>query len=210
MRGLSSLFALLRVYKGSRVFNQYCDEDKRFDLPGAAQRRCQNLASYLEAFADAKYILVGEAAGYAGCRFSGIPFTSEAQLVGPQRLGWTLGTNVGRSSLAPQLWCERSAQVVWEALGQGRSVLLWNAFPWHPYGATPLSNRCPGPELSAGLEALTVFLALFPDAQPCAVGHTAHRALRLLGIEAPYIRHPSHGGRAAFLAGISALSVYPR
>ena len=41
---------------------------------------------------------------------------------------------------------ERSAAVIWEELdraGCAHEVVLWNAFPWHPYGETVTSNRKP-------------------------------------------------------------------
>jgi len=59
------------------TFNQYRDADAAFDCPGAAKIRLGNLAAYLRARPHPSLMLVGEAAGYAGCRFSGIAFTSE-------------------------------------------------------------------------------------------------------------------------------------
>ncbi|NLF00316.1 MAG: hypothetical protein GX601_04990 [Anaerolineales bacterium] len=209
MRGATDyahLLNLLTAYEGPGVFNQYRQTDPALDRPEAATIRRANLVSYLEAFAGARYILVGEAAGYAGCRFSGIPFTCEAQLAGPDCLTWAERLNLGRSSTAETPWVERSARIVWKALGERRDCLLWNAFPWHPFGARgPLSNRTPGREVRAGREALECLLALFPQAQPYAVGRTAERALAALGIQTGAIRHPSHGGAAQFAAGVAAL-----
>ena len=59
------------------TFNQYRDADAALDRPGAAQVRLGSLAAYLRARPHSSLLLVGEAAGYAGCRFSGIPSTSE-------------------------------------------------------------------------------------------------------------------------------------
>ena len=72
---MERLFALLTNFQGEGTFNQYRDVTARFDLPNGAAIRRANLRCYLELFAGASYVLVGEAAGYAGCRFSGIPFT---------------------------------------------------------------------------------------------------------------------------------------
>ena len=96
------LFALLTAYRGEGAFNQYRDVHAELDLPDGAAVRRHNQRCYLETFAGARFVLVGEAAGYAGCRFSGIPFTCEAQLVGPQRLDWTRGRaqDLARSSAA--------------------------------------------------------------------------------------------------------------
>ena len=205
---LESLFELLTAYPGDSAFNQYRDVHPQLDRPDGAAVRCHNLRCYLETFADARFVLVGEAAGYAGCRFSGIPFTCEAQLVGPERLDWALGLDghLARSSIAESLWVERSARIVWGALRERKDCVLWNAFPWHPHGETDLlSNRPPGRDLHDGLDALGCLLSLFPTARPFAVGRVAQRALAAIGVQAPYIRHPSHGGKRRFVEGVEAL-----
>ncbi len=201
------LFDLLVGYRAARECSTNIETSHpRAGSPRRRRDRRRNLRCYLSAFAGARYVLVGEAAGYAGCRFSGIPFTGEAQLVGPEPLAWTDGHDLARSSAAETLWVERSATMVWEAFGERRDCLLWNAFPWHPFGGRgPLSNRHPGRDLGAGLEVLRCLLALFPEARPYAVGRAAQRALADLGVAAPYIRHPSHGGKRQFEAGVAAL-----
>lgn len=203
------LFDMLAAYhSGSATFNQYRDTHPELDRPGGAAMRLENLRCYLQAFPDPKYVLVGEAAGYAGCRFSGIPFTCEMQWAGSKRLDWTTGKDLARTSTADRPWVERSATIVWEALQERRDCVLWNAFPWHPFGASgPLSNRPPGRDLREGLDALCCFLSLFPSAQPFAIGRVAQRALSAVGVQAPYIRHPSRGGKRQFMAGVAALAV---
>ena len=198
---------MLTAYSGANTFNQYRQAYPGLDRPDAAAIRTRNLRRYLELFAGARTILVGEAAGYGGCRFSGIPFTCEAQLAGPAPIAWTLDQGLLPSSAREAPWDERSARIVWETLRERRDCLLWNAFPWHPYGASgPLSNRPPGRDVRDGWEVLSCLLASFPRAQPVAVGRVAHRALSDLGVRAPYIRHPSHGGQREFEAGLAALS----
>ncbi|HET89873.1 MAG TPA: hypothetical protein ENN99_03910 [Chloroflexi bacterium] len=200
------IFELLTSYRGDGPFNQYRDTDPELDLPDGAAIRCRNLRQYLETFANARYVLVGEAAGYAGCRFSGIPFTCEMQLVGPEPLTWTRGLDLARSSRAERLWVERSASIVWPALGDRTDCVLWNALPWHPRREDdPLSNRSPGRDVDDGLAVLGCLLALFPAARPYAIGRVAQRALQRIGVDAPYIRHPSHGGNHKFTAGVAAL-----
>ena len=200
------LFRLLEKYSGPRAFNQYRDVHPELDHPLGDAFRRRNLRHYLEAFAGAQFVLVGEAAGYCGCRFSGIPFTCETQLLGQSRLAWTAGRELARSSASKEPWQERSATIVWEALGSRADCVLWNAFPWHPFGpAGPLSNRPPGRDLHDGLDALSCFLALFPAAQPQAIGRVAERALEAIGVRAPYIRHPSHGGKRRFVEGVTGL-----
>lgn len=179
-----------------------------FDLSHGAAIRRANLRRYLELFCGAAYVLVGEAAGYAGCRFSGIPFTGEAQLVGPDRLPWACDAGFAQSS-AGEPWRERSGTIVWEALGRRRDCVLWNAFPWHPCGSKPLSNRRPRQaDMGQAREVLAYFLSLFPGAQVCAIGRVSQQALGEIGVKAHYIRHPSHGGKAAFLKGIVTLSSF--
>ena len=202
------LFELLAAYpSSSNTFNQYRDVHPTLDRLRGAEIRRHNLRIYLEAFVGARTVLVGEAAGYAGCRFSGIPFTCESQFMPPQALIWTIGRNLQRSSQADTPWTERSAKMVWEALDDRRDCVLWNAFPWHPFTeGEPLSNRPPRRDLSDAFDVLACFLDLFPSCQAYAVGRVAERALAAIGIEAPYIRHPSRGGKSRFVAGVAAIA----
>ena len=209
------LLELLLAYEGPGVFNQYRDWDPNLDRPDAPAIRRANLRRYLEVFVDAAYVLVGEAAGYAGCRFSGIPFTGETQLVGPTPLPWAATDGYRQPSVAlrplsqtslGEPWRERSAEIVWPALNGRRDCVLWNAFPWHPYKGKPLTNRRPRTsELRQASQVLHHFLSLFSHAEVYAVGRVSQGALQALGIEAAYIRHPSHGGNRAFTAGVASL-----
>jgi hypothetical protein len=152
-------------------------------------------------------VLVGEAAGYNGCRFSGIPFTGEDLLIGEAPLPWTEGLRLKRTSRAGPLKRERSAAIVWQGIRDRRDCVLWNTVPWHPHRpGEPLSNRRPTrPEVEAGLDLLPSFLACFPDATPVAIGRIAEEGLGRIGITARYVRHPSMGGKKAFLEGVAGL-----
>jgi hypothetical protein len=146
---------------------------------GAMLRRAR-LVAYLEARADARLLLVGEAPGFRGARVSGIPFTSERQLSGSGPAEATASIVHG----------------VLERLGLTDDVLLWNAVPAHPHRpGEPRSNRRPTrAEVEAGrrfVEALAAGREIVP------VGRVAGEALGL-----PWIRHPSHGGAAAFAEGL--------
>lgn len=203
---MDQLFKLLTIYQSETACNQYREVHPELDRPVGAEVRRANLREYLGSFADASNILVGEAAGYAGCRFSGIPFTCEAQFAGPQRLQWAGHAHLARSSRAATPWVERSATMVWEVLDGRTDCVLWNAYPWHPFGAAgPLSNGKPGRSLPEGLAVLECLLSLFPTARVFAVGRVAERALASIGIEAPYIRHPSHGGKRRFQESVISL-----
>ena len=72
-------------------------------------------------------------------------------------------------------------------------MLLWNVVPTHPGSET--SNRRPTRD---EIEAASPFLyELTLDRVTIAVGRLAATVL-----DAPYVRHPSHGGAAAFEAGL--------
>jgi uracil-DNA glycosylase len=144
--------------------------------------RRERLAAYLERRRDASLLLVGEAAGYRGARVSGIPFTSERQLTG-----------TGPTEISATIVHRTLAE-----LGLEHDVLLWNVVPTHPHRPDdPLSNRRPTRgEVEAGRPFVD---ALSRGRSVIAVGRVAERAL-----DAPYVRHPSHGGAAAFRATLTA------
>jgi uracil-DNA glycosylase len=147
---------------------------------GGARARRERLTRYLESRRDAPVLVVGEAAGYRGARVSGLPFTSERQLTGS----------------GP---AEATATIVQRALselGLGDRILLWNLVPTHPHRAgEPASNR---PPTAAEIDAAAPFLAeLARGRRVVAVGRLAQRHLG-----GAYVRHPSHGGAAAFRDGL--------
>jgi uracil-DNA glycosylase family 4 len=126
---------------------------------------------------DAEIVLVGEAAGYRGARVSGVPFTSERQLTGT-------GPAEATATIVHRVLRE---------LGVEDDVLLWNVVPTHPGTAT--SNRRP---TRAEVEAARPFLEeLTRGRRAVAVGRLAAQAL-----DAPAVRHPSHGGAVAFAEGL--------
>ena len=196
------------LYQGPRgaapgVVNFYCDQDPAIEVAGGWRRRRRNLERYLEHVGAPSVLLLGEAPGFRGGRFSGIAFTSERQLAGAAgaRLSWA-GCCFRSTSRRPQLWQEPSSTIVWRALsGNAAGVLLWNAFPWHPHGARgPLSNRAPESAMvRRNLHVLEALLAAYPSARVAAVGRTAQGAVAALGVEAAVgLRHPAHGGASLF------------
>lgn len=203
---LSRVLRLL--YQGPRgavsgVVNPYRDETPDLDQRGASRCRRRNLEAYLELVGRPRWLLVGEAIGFRGGRFSGIAFTSERQLAGgdDRRLPWAAAERFAPTSRNPVLWLEPSGSIVWDALGgDPRGVLLWNAFPWHPYGPKgPLSNRTPERTLwGANVHVLEELLAALGTVRVLAVGRTSQAALAEIGVAAPGLRHPAHGGAALF------------
>jgi hypothetical protein len=187
-----------RSYGG--CFCMLREEDQALDAPGGAARRRANLARYLDDRRTRPLLLVGEAMGYNGGRFSGIAFTAERTL-----LRW--GPPYETSGLRPEGYAEQSGTIVHgllDQLGAERVVLLWNVVPAHPHrpGAA-LSNRTPtSSELRAGADVLGELVGLVRPRGIVPVGRSAERALRELGIPAlPAVRHPANGGATAFRTG---------
>lgn len=200
------MLSLLKDFRAPDVCNPWRGRDA-LDLSAAAgAERLDRLERHLDC--RARLVLVGEAAGYQGCRYSGIPFTSERLL---------LEGAIPRVSCPARLtrrarpWSEPSASILWgtlHELGIAPQVVLWNAFPWHPHlPDQPHSNRRPTrAELARGAPALRALVERFSGAQIVAVGQVAHDALtRLLGTAVPRVRHPAYGGATEFAQGIRTL-----
>jgi hypothetical protein len=169
---IEEIIAALGSVRVGETFNQYA---------GSRLRR-ERLRCYLEERWTARYLLVGEAAGYRGARVSGIPFTSERQLTGA-------GPAEATATIVHRVLAE---------LGLEQDVLLWNVVPTHPHEpGRPYTNRRPTrEEITASLPVLD---SIARGRRPIAVGRLAEAVLA-----APYVRHPSHGGANAFRAGLAA------
>jgi uracil-DNA glycosylase len=140
----------------------------------------ERLERYLDERAGAALLLVAEAPGYRGTRVSGVPLTSERQLTGA-------GPAEATATLVHRVLGE---------LGGEDDVLLWNTVPTHPGDAH--SNRKPSrAEVEAGLPFAR---ELAHGRRVVAVGRVAHEAFG-----GTYVRHPSHGGAAAFRRGMESV-----
>jgi uracil-DNA glycosylase len=199
MSGMDSLVGLvgdLAAAAPLTLVNPYACFEPELDRPGCAATRAATLLAYLEARSHPALLLVGEAAGYQGCRFSGIAFTSERALPTSQ---WT--------SMKPEGWREPSATIVHDALkelGLEDRTILWNVVPFHPAGPVPLSNRTPrAAERRAGREWLRRILAITQPDVVAAIGRVAERALRPGTL---YLRHPARGGAVRFHHGLAELA----
>ncbi len=138
------------------------------------------LERYLDERAGVPVLLVGEAPGYRGARVSGLAFTSERQLTGA-------GPAEATATIVHRVLAQ---------LGLEDAVLLWNVVPTHP--GDERSNRAPTrAEIAAGLPFAR---GLAGGRRVVAVGRVAAEALG-----ARYVRHPSHGGAAAFERALRAL-----
>ena len=145
-----------------------------------AERRRERLRAYLGSRADAPLVLVAEAPGYRGAAVSGIPLTAERQLTGK-------GPAEATATIVHRVLAE---------LALAHHVLLWNVVPTHPCRpGRPASNR---PPTRSEVEASRPFLdALVRGRRVVEVGRLAAREL-----DAPAVRHPSHGGAVAFREGL--------
>lgn len=176
--------------------------------PANAIRR-ENLRLYLDAMAALKprVLLIGEAPGYRGCRLTGVPFTSEAIILGGiaalSLFGPSLGYRTAGETARP---CkEQTATIVWQTLAlMYNPPLLWNAFPFHPHlPGNEHSNRPPTTtELRLGADYLAALLTLFDIHTVIASGNTAEKTLLRLNIPCRKIRHPANGGKRAFVEGV--------
>ncbi len=175
--------------------------------------RRDNLRLYLKQMADLKpsLLLVGEAPGYLGARRTGLPFCSEYMLLHPPD-GLPLFGEARGYRLSGEfdgLRKESSGTVFWTTLaGLGIVPLVWASFPFHPHQpGKPLSNRAPrAGELKVGQPFLQAVLGFFDVKNIVASGNKADASLTGLGIPHEKIRHPSQGGKPAFVAGMQALA----
>jgi uracil-DNA glycosylase len=203
----------LKKSPSGAVFNPWWQVDEENDIPQAPRIRREQLRAYLcDRLGKARLVIIGEALGYRGGHFSGIPMTSERLLLGrktgiaPERI--LLGITPQRTSKpqkCPDGFSEPTATIVWSTLLRlelsAAEFVLWNAFPWHSFDPRRgrLSNRTPtNSEQSAGIPVLKAFLDLFPCHEVVALGRIAAGQLKDLAVSARYVRHPASGGAKLF------------
>lgn len=191
------------------LFNPWrerCQHDTEDNGPEA---RLHRLAHHLECVPD--YILIGEAIGYQGCRYSGIAFTSERLIL--ENAIPRLPKVDHRLTVRHLPFSEPSATIVWKALYRLRifqKVVLWNAVQMHPHRlGEPWSNRTPTPEeLMLGRPAIEQLRKTFPNARLIAVGKKSQAQLAAMGFAGcPAIRHPANGGANEFAEGLQSYAV---
>jgi hypothetical protein len=214
---------LLKQSPPGAVFNPWWQADKQNDVGrNAPAIRRKQLAAYLRnRLGKVKLVVIGEALGYRGGHFSGIPMTSERILLGkkenagikPEHVFSTFkARRTSKPEQCPDGFSEPTATIVWGTLlGLGlkpEEFVLWNAFPWHSFNPRRglLSNRMPNrSERSAGLSVLKAFLDLFPCEEIVALGNVAASQLKELNVESHRVRHPASGGARLFRKGIGTL-----
>jgi hypothetical protein len=207
---------LLKKSPSGAVFNPWWQVDKQNDVVrNAPSVRRKQLAAYLrKRLGKVKLAVVGEALGYLGGHFSGIPMTSERILLGKKKDAGIEPEHVfssikprrtSKPQECPDGFSEPTATIVWSSLLrlglEPEHFVLWNAFPWHSFDPRRgvLSNRMPTrKERSAGLSVLKAFLDLFPYDEIVALGNVAASQLKELNVEFRCVRHPASGGAKLF------------
>jgi hypothetical protein len=189
------------------LFNPWQDHcDHEVEINATISRR-ERLAHHLAC--APLFILVGEAPGYQGCRYSGVAFTSERLLI--EGTIPRIPKVTGRLSNRRLPFSEPSATIVWgtlSRLGIADRTILWNALQLHPHRiGEPWTNRTPtAAELALGEPALRMLIGTFPTARVVAVGKKAEYLMMEMGITpAACVRHPANGGATAFAAGLEKL-----
>jgi uracil-DNA glycosylase len=213
---LDKFLRLLKASPSGAVFNPWWQIDEENDFgPHAPAIRRKHLAVYFrKRLGKARLAIVGEALGYRGGHFSGIPMTSERMLLGTQPV-IVAGIKARRTSkpnVCPDGFAEPTATIVWGALLKTGVLpdefVLWNAFPWHSFDPRrgPLSNRMPNKsEQLSGRSVLKHFLELFPCNQIVALGKIAATQLEQLGVNTHCVRHPASGGAKLFRQQIAKI-----
>lgn len=216
----------LKSYKSNNVYNPWGDFDGNFDIGKEAPViRCDHLKKYLGMrLHGAKYIFVAEALGYQGGHFSGIAMTSERILLGYHPIvgsSVAIGGNGKRTSNSQHVnikktfqdkgYNEPTATIVWETIlkhcKSPLEVVLWNIFPFHPYGSTGiLTNRTPSlAELGEGVTYLKNLHSIIPNTGIISIGAKSDKTLSNFGIAHSAVPHPAHGGANDFRTQIAKL-----
>lgn len=172
---------LASVNEMKNVYNQYSNNYMENEV------RRHNLLLYLKEMNKIcpNVLLVGEAPGYHGCRFTGVPFTSEKIIIdGIDELS-LLGKIRGykKSNETLKLKTEATATIVWESLNNYSFIpLLWNAFPFHPHkNSDNTKNRAPNKnELSIGEYFLKEIIDMFGIPTIVAIGRKAEKSLKTI------------------------------
>ncbi|MDA0684518.1 MAG: uracil-DNA glycosylase [Bacteroidetes bacterium] len=186
------------------LFNMYSSRNPDIDRVDAVQARRANLKRYIvERKKMPSLFILAEAPGPWGCRFTGVPITSEEQLIDPAF------PHAGeRSSLQSDPLKEYSASIYWRVLAPyWEDIFTWNTIPFHPHKiGKPLTIRTPRlGEIKEFVPVLEEIIDELRPARTIAIGRKAERALDLAGVETTYVRHPSQGGALLFEEGVRTI-----
>ena len=201
---VSRFLGLLTQPSGPHTFNPWTDLDPTTDAdPNAPAQRLARLRAHLDG--NPRWILIGEAPGYQGCKVSGIPFTSERLLregaipridlkgAAPQHADASLERTLGDDCVGhtPRARYRRSHHPV-ERLSLAPPQARQSALQPNTHAG----------ERESGRPVLLALLKAFPNARLFALGRQAEHTLAALGISATPLRHPAMGGATKFRAGL--------
>lgn len=219
----------LQEYKSdANVFNPWRDYDKCFDIgPEAPNIRSKQMEQFLNIrMTSPKYLLVAEAIGYQGGKFTGMALTSERMLMGFHKF-------INSSALLKDLESQRTsnsdniilketqrrfgfteptATIIWKEILRYKispyQVITWNIFPFHPYNPKKgrLSNRTPtAVELEVGMHYTEILYEICPDITVISIGRYSNDALNRLGIKNYPVPHPANGNSLKFKSAIKGI-----
>lgn len=193
---ISTLLSTLAGYSGSSVVNNFY----------LSPHLLANLGEYFSKILTYPFsgdLLVGEAPGWAGCTLTSIPFTSEFVVKSSAHPFMNELRACLRVTGAQK---EPTATIVWEELTRRNNLpAFWNAFPLHPHELESHRNRPPtASEEAFGVATLAIVIDIIAPRRVFAIGRTAESTLKrhFPHLSAPYIRHPSNGGKCAFVDGM--------
>jgi hypothetical protein len=180
------------------MFNLYSEIDRKVDLPDGAEIRKNNLLNYLKSFTVKPGILVvAEAPGPWGTRFSGVPLTSEKQLANkelpfPGRIS-SRNHPLIKTRILPPYWSNTSNKFWGVMLPFYQSFFAWNCVPLHPHEANLiLSIRNPKrDEVKYYSQFLQKIIDILKPKTILAIGKKAELSLEFIKIHNSYIPHPS-------------------
>ncbi len=202
MRNISKFVNRLCERSNSEVvFNPYHDD-----------KLAHNLEKYLQFMKTEKgnkILLVGEAPGYAGCKMTGIPFTSGQAIY---QFDHPLLKKLRHTVSLRKVESEKTATIVWEFLAKkGSTPLFWNSFPFHPHPKnSPEENRAPTKaEVEEGVSYLHELFDIFKPTIIGGLGRAGERCSQRAFKDKSilYIRHPSRGGKPKFIEGMDRIVI---
>lgn len=189
---------ILKNVKSENLFNPYTDICPYHDIGSKSPLiRSANLKKYFSVIDKMDCLLIGEAAGYIGCRRTGIAFTDEITFPLIKKL---FGIKLERATKSGKNK-EYSATQVWKVASKLiNPPFLWNIVPFHPYKkGYPLTNRSPTKQdHEAAKESVKYFLKHTSFKKIFAIGKVSQKILKNYDLEVDYIRHPSYGGSNLF------------
>lgn len=179
------------------VFNPYKDIGPSSNL--------ENYFNLMKLEKGRKILLVGEAPGYAGCKITGIPFTSGQSIFDVEH---PLLIKLRNVISLDNIEKEPTSTIVWKYLQTKKTTpLFWNSFPFHPHPNNLLrENRKPtSQEILEGVSYLKALFKIFRPELILGLGRAGESCSKQAFKEKDikYIRHPSNGGKSKFIEGMN-------